>query len=175
MRRTLVVLSLLAIAAGCSGEPTEPPPAGDSKTEAVSGVMNVPTTAPATTPPPQPPAIDPVALATVRKYTEMFYEGQLDLLHAKFSEEMRQTVPMEQINLMFEHAVTTYGTETGLIAEEMQTRDDYRAFVRWARFDKTEEIIEIQWILKQNDEIAGFFIRPAKRKVTSQAPVALQP
>jgi hypothetical protein len=43
--------------------------------------------------------------------------------------------------------------------------------VRWARFDKTEEIMEIQWLLNPADEIAGFYIRPAQRKLEAEAPV----
>ena len=105
----------------------------------------------------------------------MFYEGKLDLLHAKFRQEMRDVVPLEQLNLMFEHAVTTYGEETRVIAEEKEIKDDYRGFVRWAYFDKTEEVIEVQWILKSNDEIAGFFIRPAKKTISSESPVTLEP
>jgi hypothetical protein len=29
--------------------------------------------------------------------------------------------------------------------------------------------MEVQWILNPDDEIAGFFIRPAQRKMTSNA------
>jgi len=172
MRSLLVVTSLLLVfAAGCSGSDTEPAPDGASNTPTAPSPAGVPV-APQT--PPQP-NVDPAELTTVREYTEMFYKGQLDLLHAEFSDEMREVVPMEQLNSMFEHAVTTYGEEIRVIAEDMQTRDDLRGFVRWARFDKTEEVIEIQWILKQNDEIAGFFIRPAPRRVSSEADLTLEP
>jgi hypothetical protein len=162
---------LLVLAAGCSGSDTGAAPDGASNTPTAPSPAAVPV-APQAAPQPN---VDPAELTTAREYTEMFYKGQLDLLHAEFSDEMREVVPMEQLNAMFEHAVTTYGEEIRVIAEDMQTRDDLRGFVRWARFDKTEEVIEIQWILKRNDEIAGFFIRPARRKVSSEADLALEP
>ena len=60
--------------------------------------------------------------------------------------------------------VENFGQEIGVIAEDSSTRGEFRGFVRWARFDETDEVIELQWILRANDEVAGFFIRPAARK-----------
>jgi hypothetical protein len=62
-----------------------------------------------------------------------------------------------------------------VIAEDSQVKNDYRGFVRWARFDKTDAIIEIQWILRPNDEIAGFYIRPAQKEIRGEASPVLQP
>jgi hypothetical protein len=73
-------------------------------------------------------------------------------------------VPLERLTLMHEHAIETFGREIGVIAEDSSTKGEYRGFVRWARFDKTDEVIELQWILRANDEVAGFFIRPAARE-----------
>jgi hypothetical protein len=180
MKRATTVVMMLALVPGCSGDAPEQEAAVES-TAASPSVAIVPVTtptAPAPTPSPQsPPApqVDPAIASTAHRYTEMFYDGKLDLLHEEFSEEMQDIVPMEQLNAMFEHAVTNYGEEAGVIAEESQTRGDYRGFVRWARFDKTDEVIEVQWILKPNDEIAGFYIRPAKRKVQEEATVDIEP
>ena len=149
------------------------------KGQAAPSKSSIPATAPSakppaglsTTTPPPVPDVDPAELAAAHTYTKMFYDGKLDLLFAKFTEEMQtEIIPMERLNLIFEHVVTNYGAETRVIAEEKQARDDLRAFVRWARFDKTEEVIEVQWILKANDEIAGFYIRPAKKKIISESP-----
>ncbi|MBW2278159.1 MAG: hypothetical protein JRF63_11740, partial [Deltaproteobacteria bacterium] len=47
--------------------------------------------------------------------------------------------------------------------------EEFRAFARWAHFEKTDEIIEVQWILRlSSDEIAGFYVRPAKRKIKAE-------
>jgi hypothetical protein len=76
---------------------------------------------------------------------------------------------MEQLSALFEQVITDYGKETRVIAEDSQQNEEFRAFVRWAHFEKTDEIIEVQWILRlSSDEIAGFFVRPAKRKIKAE-------
>ena len=62
-----------------------------------------------------------------------------------------------------------------MIGEDSAVKKDYRGFVRWAQFDKTDQVIEIQWILRPNDEIAGFFIRPAQKELRGEGSPALQP
>jgi hypothetical protein len=115
---------------------------------------------------------EPAGLATARAYTAMFYRGELDLLHAKFSPEMREQIPLERLSTIHEHMLANYGKERRIIGEDSQRNEDYRAFVRWAAFDKTDQVIEVQWILRaDSDEVAGFFIRPAARKVRAESDV----
>ncbi len=162
MRRALIVLSLLALLAGCSGGDPEPAPATQQTAPTEPSAPGAPIEIEAVQA--SKPPVPPEDLAVVREYTALFYDGELERLHARFTAEMREVVPLEQLQSVFDHAVENYGAQTRVIGEESQVKDDYRGFVRWAHFDKTEEVIEIQWILKANDEIAGFFIRPAKRK-----------
>ena len=54
--------------------------------------------------------------------------------------------------------------EVEVVAEDAAVRGEYRGFVRWARFDKHDGLIEVQWILRPDDTIAGLFVRPAKPK-----------
>jgi hypothetical protein len=154
---------LLAVLTGCSGEPSEAEAAVPDAAESPSAA------------PPPGPASDPADLATVRRYTEMFYRGELDSLFEKFSDEMKEVIPRERLAALHERAVTEFGSETRVIGEDSQTKGDYRAFVRWARFDGTEDVIEIQWILRPDDEIAGFYIRPARKRVRGEGDGALQP
>jgi hypothetical protein len=166
MRHAWFVLLVLSIVApvGCSGNAQEPEPA--TQDEAARGIPG-PTSA---TPPATPPAplrqpVDPAEVAAVAEYTRMFYEGRIEALHAKFSEEMQGVLSLEQLTAMYRNAVDNYGKETQVLAEDSDVKGDYRAFVRWARFDKTEEVIELQWILRPDDAIAGFYIRPAPKRV----------
>jgi hypothetical protein len=178
MKRILAIAMLLAVAAGCSGEaPAESAPAAEhsaTSLPAKTSVAEERTSQSLDLPAPRP-AVDPEEFATVRRYTAMFYRGELDLLFESFSEEMREVLPMEQLSALHEHAITNFGTETRVIAEDSQVKNDYRGFVRWARFDKTDAIIEIQWILRPNDEIAGFYIRPAQKEIRGEASPVLQP
>ena len=174
--RTLLAVMLLVVI-GCSGsqpeaEPVEnlSAPVSPAATPTETAVATPPkTTVPAAPPPPDKPAVDAEGLAVVREYTRMFHGGELDLLHQKFSDEMRGVLSMEQLSALYEQVITDYGKETRLIAEDSQRNEEYRAFVRWAHYEKTDEIIEVQWILRtSDDEIAGFFVRPAKRKIKAE-------
>jgi hypothetical protein len=152
-----------AVAVSSDPEPQAPPPAAAPP-------------APQRSAAPSPAAaMNPADFATVREYTELFYAGNLDVLHEKFSAEMREVLTMTQFVRLHAHMRENYGEETVVIAEDTQTKGDFRGFVRWARFDKTDEIIEVQWILKPDDVIAGFFLRPAARKVSGEAAAAIEP
>jgi hypothetical protein len=184
MRRAYAILLLLAVATGCSGEPSEAEaavpdvavePTGTSlPSEApdVDGLTPQAATAPPVAPAPEP---EPPGLAAVREYTEMFYRGELDPLFDRFSEEMREVLPRERLGALYDHAVKEFGREARIIGQDAQTKGDYRAFVRWARFDGTRDVIEIQWILRPDDTVAGFYIRPARKRVRGEGDGAIQP
>jgi hypothetical protein len=151
MRQTLLIATFLALLVGCSGEAHVP---------ADTPLVETPTS-----PAPAPaPAVDLAEHATAHRYTGMFYRGEIDLLFERFSEEMQEEIlPLDQLTALYEHMITHYGTETRVLAVDSKTNGEYRAFVRWAAFDKTEDVIEVQWILRENDVIAGFWIRPAQK------------
>jgi hypothetical protein len=178
MKRVLINTLLLAVAAGCSGEaPAEPAPDAEVAATSLPAKTSVAADkgSAALGPPAPRPAEDSEQFATVRRYTAMFYRGELEQLFENFSDEMREVVPREQLSAIHEHAVTNFGQETSVIAEDSAVKNDYRGFVRWARFDKTDAIIEIQWILRPNDEIAGFFIRPAQKEIRGEAGPEIEP
>ncbi len=172
--RLACVALLLATLPRCA--PPAPPPVTDPPQRAPvaesRGVAPAPETAAVPDPAPVP---DPAAITVVQRYTEMFYRGEIDLLHGKFSSEMQQVLSLAQLSALHEHVIATYGKETRVIAEDAQSNADYRGFVRWARFDKTEDVIEVKWILKPDDTIAGFFIQPATRKVRGEGQLAIPP
>ncbi len=138
VRTSLTVGTLLLVAVGCSSQ-TEPA----AETHAAM-------------------------LAKVHEYTERFYRGEIDLLYDEFSPGLKQELSLEQFSILYEYVGQNFGKQTQIIKEDAATNDEYRGFVRWARFAKTDEIIEIRWTLRRDDNsIAEFWIRPAKRKVGS--------
>ena len=107
---------------------------------------------------PPPPAADP-GLEVVRRYTQMFYSGETEKLRENFSEEMKDEFPEGRLQVMLDRVRLNLGEEIEVVGEDSQTRDDYRGFVRWARFSKHEGVVEIQWVLREDDTVAGFIIR----------------
>ena len=148
MARTILIIgTLLLVAVGCSSR-TEPPPApAPASTELAEG--------------------DDL-MAKVREYTERFYRGELDLLYEEFSPGLQEEFSLEQFSTVYEYVGENFGKETQIIGEDEADSDEYRGFVRWARFDKTDKIIEIRWTLRRDDDsIAEFWIRPAEKKIGS--------
>jgi len=173
MRGILAGLLLLALC-GCSGGSPEAEAASESESREPAAAQPATKTANITPktvtvappPPPPEPSVDAEELAVVHKYTQMFYRGEIDLLHAEFSDELRESFPLPQLSTLYEQVTTNYGKEKEVLHEDSQRNEEYRAFVRFARFEKTEEVIELQWILRATDEkIAGFFVRPARRDI----------
>jgi hypothetical protein len=178
VKRFLANALLLAVVAGCSGEaPAEPTPAAEGSATSIPAETPVAADEVSRSPgqPAPRPPVDPEAFAAVHRYTAMFYRGELDALFESFSDEMQGIVPREQLSAVHEHAVTNFGKEIRVIAEDSAVKNDYRGFVRWAQFDKTDQVIEIQWILRPNDEIAGFFIRPAQKERRGEGDPSVQP
>ncbi len=122
---------------------------------------------------PQEPAAvtdegDATLLQQGSEYTERFYRGEIDLLYDEFSPGLRQELSLEQFSTIHQYVGETFGTQLQIVREDVATSDEYRAFIRWARFDKTEQIIEIRWTLRRDDDsIAEFWIRPAQAETAS--------
>jgi len=151
--KNLVGVLLLVLGVGCGQQSVASTPASTDE--------------PATTKP--VPELAVPGIETVREYTAQFYNGELESLFLKFSDEMQSVVPLDQLTGLHENVKAQYGEEVSVVHEDVQLKGDKRGFVRWANFDKTKEIIEVVWILNEDDTIAGFFIRPAKRPTGSPA------
>ena len=168
----LLVSILISPACGETPPPVEEstPAAAESAGPAASEPPVPEEAAPETAPPPATikdvsvsiePAETP-GLDVVRAYTAQFYAGDLQELHGRFTEEMQQSFPLGQLKALHDQVRSQYGEEIEVIGEEAQTRGEYRGFARWARFDKYDGVIEVQWILREDDSIAGLFVQPAR-------------
>ena len=135
-----------APAGSTAAEPT-PPPIGDVRVSIV---------------PLAPPGIEGADLA--REYTRMFYAGELDALFEKFSPEMReQILPLDKLRALREQMLGQYGEEVQLLGEDAQTKGEYRGFARFARFSKNDAVLQLRWILRPDDSVAGFQVMPARK------------
>ncbi len=177
MLRTLSCSTLIVAAlAGCGGgaghqPPSVPPPVEAAQADALQA-PSAPEPAPAkslvaTT------QIVPGAgegFETADEYTRQFYAGELDRLFQKFSSEMRTVMTLEQLRQNRARFTEQFGPEVAVVHRESQADGEHRAFMRWARFEKREEVIGVEWILRGDGEIAGFFVRiatPPERSTAS--------
>jgi len=98
-----------------------------------------------------------------RKYTEQFYLGQLAMLHSKFSSDMKSSMDLETFQKVRSQLEIQLGDEVELYGERVEKKDDYLVYVRRARFEKFPGVIEVRWILNDEDAIAGVFFSPEKK------------
>jgi hypothetical protein len=176
--RTLALCSLLAagLLLGCGSQEPEPTaPAETAQTESPVAEQARPD---ATDGPDQKkpvvldvrvsvPSMVKPGFEAVKLYTDQFYAGEFDKLHDKFSDEMKTTVSLDKLREIHAFVAERYGHEVQVLGEDQQTKDDYRGFVRWARFSDYDGVIEIQWILHPDDTVAGFLIEPSQKPAGS--------
>ena len=155
-----VCLVGLLVAVGC-GNSAPPPPDAPDHPEATPAPEAAPDITVAEQHLQVEPAADP-GLEVVRRYTSMFYSGETEKLRENFSEEMKDEFPEGRLQVMLDRVRLNLGEEIEVVGEDSQTRDDYRGFVRWARYSKHEGVVEIQWVLREDDTVAGFIIREAQ-------------
>jgi hypothetical protein len=165
-RTTLILGIYLLVALGCGGQTEPAPQAAPAQAQLARKIPEPPAEA--------PPVVDPAAqpdaalLAKAHEYTERFYRGELDLLHDAFSPGLKEEVSLEQLSTVYEYVRQNFGKQTEIISEDTAVNDEYRGFVRWARFEKTDRIIEIRWTLRRDDDtIAEFWIRPSEKRTGS--------
>ena len=166
MAKFFLFALLVLLCVSCGGE--------SSEDAAESGLT------PAPAPPPMPaipPAADPgsgyrrLGTATMvpvpegmdvaNEYTRMFYVGELETLHAKFSDEMKTVLSLDDLAERRAQFSAQFGAESEVIHQESKVDGDFRAYVRWVRYENYPDIVGIEWILRKDDSVAGFYVRPA--------------
>lgn len=107
-------------------------------------------------------AEDKEALELGRKLTEQFYSGQTETLWQRFDSPMREAMTSEESLADFQRQVTNQlGLETEVLSESVSPANQYQVYLRSAKFERGPGPVIIQWTLTDDQQIAGFFIRPA--------------
>ena len=82
-------------------------------------------------------------------------------LYARFSDEMKETLPIDRLSLMRAQVRERFGERVEVAREESDRSGGYTAIMQWTRFDRTDDLVEVQWILRDDGLVGGFFVRPA--------------
>lgn len=140
--RTLAVVSMLGALGACSTTSSQTAP-----TEAEKAAES-----------------DPAILEQGRELTRQFYDGELDALWARMSDEMKSGLQsVEALGQFREQVLSQIGTETEVLDEQTTTSPPHRVYIRTAKFSKAGSTpVIVQWAIGPDDEITGFFIRPAQ-------------
>jgi len=177
MKRSLLLMLALALTVACGGpapESSSPAPGttaapSDTAEERPNPAILRPLGVTRVEPEPLPSAEGP-QVDRAREYTRMFYDGELEALHAKFSDEMKETIPLPKLLFMRSGTESQLGSETELLSEDIAEDGDYTGYRRRVRFAKSEEVYEVIWAMRDTDTIGGFMLRPEETQDATSPP-----
>lgn len=98
-----------------------------------------------------------------RQYAEQFYLKKLAPLHERFTADMKAAMNFEAFSKTRDQIDIQLGSETEVLGERVEPKDDYLIYVRRSRFSKFPGVIEVRWVLNQELKIAGLFFTPEKQ------------
>ena len=118
-------------------------------------------TAPAATRPAPPAALPADSFDLARKYTQWFYNQQVDSLVAHHSPDGRKDadLPARLLNSNKELA-TRAGKELWVTDERFITRNGQRQYWRTATFSGFSEPVLVRWVMNAKGEITGLGLGP---------------
>ena len=133
-------------------------------------VAQVPTPTPTPTQERDLSAREEAGLDSGRMYCKLFYDGSLRPLHEKFSDEMREQMSYADFTSLRRQVKLQLGDETELLDESMLEKGDYVVYTRRARFDKSADVVEMRWVLRDRGVIAGVFVAPEESSRQGSTP-----
>ncbi len=105
------------------------------------------------------------AIRKGRTYTQWFYEGSLANLWPKLAPVMQQALGSESgLSELRDRVLRQVGSESKLTTESVKPAGVLQIYRRRARFDKSEEEVEVEFAFDPRGAVAGFNIRPVQHK-----------
>ena len=165
-RWTLLSIILLCLACAAENEPVEKPAeaplensgSDEAPVETESGDPEPASEEPVFTARSSVSIVVPEDWIRINEYTRMFYDGELDALHANFSAEAKLELPLAALTGMRNRMLRSWGRETEQLALKKEENEGYRAYKRAAKFSNYEGLVEVAWLIGPDDSIAGLFV-----------------
>ncbi len=103
-------------------------------------------------------------LATGRKYTKWFFDGNLEELHKKFSSQMVAAMNVEKLAAFRQQVEAQIGAEAELVEEETAEQDGFKIYIRRAKYANTSDtLIQTMWAFDETGMNGGFYVRPEEQ------------
>jgi len=116
-------------------------------------------------------AVAPDPLAPGRHYTSWFYAGETDRLWQLFSPEMKKLAgSAEGLKKFRDDVIQQAGNETMVLAEHVQPAGHgVVVYERTATFSAAPSTWLVQWTVKDDGTVTGFFVHPAPQEALALA------
>lgn len=102
----------------------------------------------------------PTEMTRARAFLALFYRGDLEAMHARFSGEFAERMSLAGLDEMRRSAAAQLGPEVETLDERLGSTDDSTLYVRRARFEKHDGEVEIVIELTDDGSLTGFMIQP---------------
>jgi len=120
----------------------------------------------------QPAETSEAILERGRKYTELFYTGQLDALYLCCAPTLRHGVGMRRLKAVRSNVTSLLGQEHRVLEERIDDRLRAAAgvctYVRTAEFDKASRPIELWWTLDSENAVLDFYVGPQREPAETE-------
>jgi hypothetical protein len=104
---------------------------------------------------------DPAALQEGRALTQRFYQGAIDEIASRLSDELADGIGgAAGLGMFREQVLAQLGEELEVVDERVSSVGADRVYHRSARFANFGGTIAVVWVLGAEDRITGFVIRP---------------
>jgi murein DD-endopeptidase MepM/ murein hydrolase activator NlpD len=103
-----------------------------------------------------------------RALTAMLYEGKTDKIFERFSDKMKQAVPLAMLEKLPEQMKSSLGTETEVLSEGVNLAGQLSIYWRKFATEKRETTLVMQWSLGPTGSIEGFIVVNAQEPAPSQ-------
>lgn len=100
-----------------------------------------------------------------RQFTQMFYDGDLEVLWQRLSGPLQAEFGDRQKLVAFREQVRSQlGAERELVDESTATIQGMDVYLRTVRFEKLEQLILVQWAFDDKGVVTGFHVQPAPQE-----------
>jgi murein DD-endopeptidase MepM/ murein hydrolase activator NlpD len=101
------------------------------------------------------------AVAWGRRYTDLFWDGQLSTVEAHFTADMRAAMDSAKLAGVRGQIRAQLGAKQYVITEAESKRAPYTIYDQMMEVEKITQPVVVRWTFDSVGGIAGFFIRPS--------------
>jgi hypothetical protein len=110
-----------------------------------------------------PEVVVPEKILDAREILDQFYRGELKEVYARFSDGFMKEMSQENLTAVRKDISDKLGLEIMVLTEKMEQIDAYDVYVRRARFEKFDQVIEVR-INFLSDNSIGALVFAQERK-----------
>jgi len=104
----------------------------------------------------------PPEIVAGRDCARQFYLGRLEELHARFTPEFAERMPLADLLELRRTAARQLGAELEVLGETVGSLGESRLYVRRARFERHDREVELVAQLAGDGRLMGLMLRPAE-------------